>query len=145
MMLFSRAFIRKRMISLAATASVTVTSLAIARAPNRTDHPRRTIPIQYIADRPNHSDQQPFLSENAAIATAMIADMAIAPTDDVGRDFVATGVPHHQGAIDVAKAELKYGHNERLRRLAQEIVAKQQHYIAVTRDAPIDGASARSE
>jgi uncharacterized protein (DUF305 family) len=145
MTLFSRAFIRKRMISLAATASVTVTSLAIARAPTRADHPHRTIPIQYIADRPNRSDQQPFLSENAAIAKEMIADMAIAPIGDVGRDFVATGVPHHQAAIDVAKAELKYGHNERLRRLAQEIVANQQHYIAAIRDARIDGSSARSE
>jgi uncharacterized protein (DUF305 family) len=72
----------------------------------------------------------------------MIADIAIAPAGDVDRDFVATDVPYHRGAIDVAKAELKYGHNERLRRLAQEIVAKQQQNIAVMGDAPIDGSIA---
>ena len=72
----------------------------------------------------------------------MTADIAIAPAGDVDRDFVATDVPHHRGAIDVAKAELKYGHSERLRRLAQEIVAKQQQNIAVTGEAPIDGSIA---
>ncbi len=40
-------------------------------------------------------------------------------------------VPHHQGAIDIALAELRYGHDERLRRLAQEIVVTQRDEIAV--------------
>jgi uncharacterized protein (DUF305 family) len=31
-------------------------------------------------------------------------------------------VPHHQGAIDMAQAELRYGHNEQLRRIAQGII-----------------------
>jgi Domain of unknown function (DUF305) len=38
-------------------------------------------------------------------------------------------VPHHQGAIDMAQAELRYGHNEQLRRIAQEIVVEQQQEI----------------
>jgi hypothetical protein len=42
-------------------------------------------------------------------------------------------VPHHQGAIDMAKAELEYGHNEQLRRMAQQIVAAQQKEIATMR------------
>jgi uncharacterized protein (DUF305 family) len=68
----------------------------------------------------------------------MMADMMIKPTGDVDRDFVAMMVPHHQGAVDMAKAELKYGRNERLRRLAQEIVAKQQQEMIVMRDAVKD-------
>ena len=80
------------------------------------------MPAQHVADRPNHSDEQPFLSENDAAMNKMMADMTIKPTGDVDRDFVAMMVPHHQGAVDMAKAELKYGHNEQLRRLAQEIV-----------------------
>ena len=139
MTLFSRAFIRKRMISLAATASVAATSFALARDPTRTDHPRGAMPIQYIADRLNHSDEQPLLSENAAAMREIMADMTIAPTDDIDRDFVAMMVPHHQGAIDMAKAELKYGHNEQIRRLAQDIVAKQRQKIGVMRDAVADG------
>ena len=63
----------------------------------------------------------------------MMADMTIKPTGDVDRDFVAMMVPHHQGAIDMAKAELKYGHNEQLRRMAQEIVVTQQQEIPVMR------------
>jgi hypothetical protein len=42
-------------------------------------------------------------------------------------------VPHHQGAIDMAQAELRYGHNERLRRIAQEIVVEQQQEIIAMR------------
>jgi uncharacterized protein (DUF305 family) len=139
MALFSRAFIRKRMISLAATASVTATSLALAQDPARTRHVLAAMPIQYVADRSDHSEEQPFLSENEAAMKKMMADMTIKPTGDVDRDFVAMMVPHHQGAVDMAKAELSYGHNEQLRRLAREIVANQQQEIMVIRNAVSDG------
>src|SRR5260370_39340246 len=65
----------------------------------------------------------------------MMADMKIKPTGDVDRDFVAMMAPHHQGAVEMAQAELKYGHNEQLRRLAQEIVVTQQQEITVMRHA----------
>jgi uncharacterized protein (DUF305 family) len=42
-------------------------------------------------------------------------------------------VPHHQGAIDIARAELKYDHNEELRRLAQSIIAEREHDISAMR------------
>jgi hypothetical protein len=42
-------------------------------------------------------------------------------------------VPHHQGAIDMAQAELRYGRNEQLRRLAQEIIVDQTQEIAAMR------------
>jgi Domain of unknown function (DUF305) len=42
-------------------------------------------------------------------------------------------VPHHQGAIDMAQAELRYGRNEQLRRMAQEIIVTQQQKIAAMR------------
>jgi hypothetical protein len=48
-------------------------------------------------------------------------------------------VPHHQGAIDMAQAVLRYGHNEQLRRLAQEIVVTQQQEIAAMRLAVGEG------
>jgi uncharacterized protein (DUF305 family) len=44
-------------------------------------------------------------------------------------------VPHHQGAIEMAQAELRYGHNEQLRRIAQEIIVDQTQEIAVMRQA----------
>jgi len=64
--------------------------------------------------------------------------MMVKPTGDIDRDFVAMMVPHHQGAVDLAQAELKYGHNERLRRLAQQIIANRQSEIAVMRLAVDD-------
>jgi hypothetical protein len=63
----------------------------------------------------------------------MMADMTIKPTGDVDRDFVAMMVPHHQGAIEMARAELKFGHNEQLRRMSQEIIVTQQQEIAAMR------------
>ena len=133
MVLFSRSFIRKRAISLATTASVVATSFALAQDPTRAYHVRGTRPIQYVADRPDYSNEQSFLSENDAAMNKMMADMTIKPIGDVDRDFVAMMVPHHQGAIDMARAELKFGHNKQLRRLAQEIVVTQQQEIAAMR------------
>src|SRR6266851_4532432 len=131
MIVLSRSFVRKRVISLATTASVAATSLALAHAPTKAYHVRGTMPIQHVADRPDYSDEQPFLSENDAAMNKMMADMTVKPTGDVDRDFVAMMVPHHQGAVDMAKAELRHGHNEQLRRLAQEIVVTQQQEISV--------------
>nr|WP_121490579.1 DUF305 domain-containing protein [Cupriavidus plantarum] len=71
-----------------------------------------------------------FLSENEAAMTRMMNDMDIRPTGDVDRDFVAMMTPHHQGAIDMAQAVLRYGKNEQLRRIAQEIIVDQQQEIA---------------
>lgn len=83
-----------------------------------------------IRDDTASSAETAFLSENDAAMTRMMKDMAIKPTGDVDRDFVAMMVPHHQGGIDMAVAELRYGHNEQLKRLAQEIIVTQQQEIA---------------
>jgi uncharacterized protein (DUF305 family) len=136
---FSRAFIRKCVISLAIVASTAATSFAVAQDPARTLHVRSG--IQYVADRQEESEEQSFLSENAVAMHKMMADMMIKPTGDIDRDFVEMMVPHHRGAVDMAKAELKYGRNEQLRRLAQRIVATQQREIAVMQNAVRDGKS----
>jgi Domain of unknown function (DUF305) len=54
-------------------------------------------------------------------------------TGDVDADFVAMMVPHHQGAIDMAVAALRYGRNAQIRRLAQEIIVTQLQEIAALR------------
>ena len=75
----------------------------------------------------------PFLAENDAAMKKMMNDMAIKPTGDVDADFVAMMVPHHQGAIDMAVAVLRYGRNPQIRRLAQEIIVTQQQEITAMR------------
>lgn len=120
MVFFSRSFIRRRVVSLVVTSSVTATSFALAKDPSST-HVRK--------------EENPFMSANATAMKKMMTDMMIRPSGDVDRDFVEMMVPHHQGAVDMAKAELKYGHNEQLRQLARGIVVNQQHEITEMRGA----------
>ena len=48
---------------------------------------------------------------------------------DVDHDFCTMMIPHHQGAIDMAEAELAYGKDPVMRRLAEEIIVDQQSEI----------------
>jgi Domain of unknown function (DUF305) len=79
------------------------------------------------------TDEAPFLAENEAAMNKMMNDMSVKPRGDVDVDFVAMMVPHHQGAIDMAIAVLRYGRNPQIRRLAQEIIVTQQQEIAAMR------------
>jgi uncharacterized protein (DUF305 family) len=71
-----------------------------------------------------------FRTEMGQAMTRMDAGMMASPGGDVDHAFVQMMVPHHQGAIDMAVAELRYGHNEKLRRIAQQIIVDQQQEIA---------------
>ena len=56
--------------------------------------------------------------------------MSTAPMNGtVDHDFASMMIPHHQGAIDMAKAELLYGKDPVMRRLAQELLVDQQSEI----------------
>ena len=79
--------------------------------------------------------QSSFVVENASAMDKMMAGMNVTSSGDADVDFVATMIPHHQGAIDMALVELRFGKNERLRRLAQEIVVVQQQEIVVMKMA----------
>jgi len=62
--------------------------------------------------------------------SVMHKGMHTAPqTGDPDHDFVTMMIPHHQGAIDMAKALLLYGKDPQMRRLAQEIITDQQSEI----------------
>ena len=72
----------------------------------------------------------------AAMETAMATmdrGMMVPPSGDPDRDFATMMVPHHQGAIDMAEIELRFGHDPILLRLAQEIIVEQQQEIVVMR------------
>src|SRR5215472_4780102 len=74
-----------------------------------------------------------YLADNATAMTKMMIDMDIRPSGDIDSDFVAMMVPHHQGAIEMAQAQLRYGRNDQLRRLSQEIIVTQQQEIVAMR------------
>ena len=80
-----------------------------------------------------NSAEAPFLAETQAAMDKMMAGMDITPSGDADRDFAAMMIAHHQGAIDMAQAELRHGKNEQLRRIAQEIIVEQQQEIAAMR------------
>jgi uncharacterized protein (DUF305 family) len=60
----------------------------------------------------------------------MMRDMNVPMTGNTDQDFVATMIPHHAGAVDMAQTELKYGRDPQLLALARSIVAAQQKEIA---------------
>ena len=63
----------------------------------------------------------------------MHRDMMAPPSGNADADFAAMMIPHHQGAIDMAKAELQRGHDPQLRDLATKIVAAQEDEIGMMR------------
>jgi uncharacterized protein (DUF305 family) len=75
----------------------------------------------------------PGAASNAAFEAAnarMHKDMAVPLTGDADRDFLASMIPHHQGAIDMAQVVLKHGKDPKVRKLAQDIIDAQQKEIA---------------
>jgi uncharacterized protein (DUF305 family) len=65
----------------------------------------------------------------AAVNSKMHKDMAINYSGDADADFVHGMIPHHRGAIDMAKVELQYGKDPELRKLAKTIIEAQQTEI----------------
>lgn len=74
-----------------------------------------------------------FRAESAEAMDRMMAEMSVASTGDVDTDFVNMMEPHHAGAIAMAIAELRYGKNKHLRRIAQEIIVEQRQEIDAMR------------
>jgi uncharacterized protein (DUF305 family) len=73
-----------------------------------------------------------FMRTMEASMTQMDRGMAAAPmNDNVDHDFATMMLPHHQGAIDMAKAELCYGKDPVMRRLAEIIVGQQSEIAAM--------------
>lgn len=73
---------------------------------------------------------QAFMAAN----DKMHQDMAIAYSGDADTDFVRGMIPHHQGAIDMAKVVLDNGKAPELHKLAQDIIAAQTKEIAMMQD-----------
>lgn len=80
-----------------------------------------------LAHDASHTD---FLHAMHESMKEMNTEMDAAPmTGNPDHDFASMMLPHHQGAIDMAKLELRFGKDPMMRRLAQEILADQQSEI----------------
>ena len=92
-------------------------------------------PSVYAADRSLAITTQSSFKAlmSAADARMMTGMQAARRTGHPDHDFATMMIPHHQGAIDMARVELLYGTDPVLQRLAQEIIITQQQEIAVMR------------
>lgn len=77
----------------------------------------------------NHGDS-PFAAVNADMHKAM----DIAFTGDIDKDFVRSMIPHHEGAVAMAKIVLQQGKDPEIRALADAIVKAQETEIAQMKD-----------
>jgi uncharacterized protein (DUF305 family) len=120
-----------RLISVAAGACSVIALAAISSA----DEPLHGAHEHRAAERPpafEPTREKPFSALMNDAMSIMDDGMARAPMNgNADHDFASMMIPHHQGAIDMAKAELLYGTNPVLRRLAQEIIVTQGSEIAV--------------
>ncbi|MCU4181061.1 DUF305 domain-containing protein [Bosea sp. BH3] len=64
----------------------------------------------------------------------MHKDMDIAYSGDADADFVRGMIPHHQGAIDMAKVALAHGKDPEIRKLAESVIRDQEKEVTMMHD-----------
>jgi uncharacterized protein (DUF305 family) len=115
--------------------TVALTAAAIAQSKPAVDHSK----MHHGAAAPatagaapvaTPAGESPSTKAFKAANDRMHADMAIAYTGDADQDFVKGMLPHHQGAVDMAKVVLQYGKDPKVRKLAKDVIKAQQAEIA---------------
>ncbi len=75
-----------------------------------------------------------YIKEYQKINDEMHSNMNIKYTGEPDVDFILGMIPHHQGALEMAKVQLKYGSDPEIRKLASNIIKAQKKEIKYMKD-----------
>ncbi len=103
---------------------ITLPSLALAQGTHG-GHSGHSMPAQ-TAQTPEAPSTQSYRQANETMHRNM--DIAFSGDSDV--DFVRSMIPHHQGAIDMAKVALQHTKDEQIRKWATDVIRGQEREIA---------------
>jgi hypothetical protein len=119
MSVFSHAFVRKRMISLATTTLVAVMSMAFTRNPTPRHDPLRLTPISHTADRLTGHEEPRLPSDSDIAISRMMADMTAKSARSVDHHFAATMRRDQKRSVDMTTVQMKRVYDEQLHQAAR--------------------------
>jgi uncharacterized protein (DUF305 family) len=105
---------------------VALPALALAQGASHSGHSGHSTPAQAAAPTPETEAVKGYTAANAK----MHKDMDISYSGDPDVDFVRGMIPHHQGAIDMAKVALQHAKDEQIRKWATDVIREQEREIA---------------
>jgi uncharacterized protein (DUF305 family) len=100
-------------------------------AAQKTEIAQMQVWLQKNGNTPSGPKAREVIAAYEEINAAMHKDMDIEVTSKPDVDFMAGMIPHHEGAVEMAKVLLRYGSDAELRKLAEDVVRSQSAEIVM--------------